>query len=218
MAPTKLHDQIKELPQGWLTLLEAAYEHLEDREGLRRLYILYILMARSLTESVYVRKLREISGEHWQEDHDTIISYAHTYKHCMARGNDNPAYERFLREEHLPQSADEYCSIFRDGNRLLRMLDLVAEANPDRCRKTVFDMLMQPDSRIYQGEPKQSAIGVGTWIRRVNEVFGEAEACNLSRHIAEMFPKREHLHSELAEYLTEMPHADGQNEEDGADA
>ena len=218
MTPRKLHEQqIEELPHGWLTLLEAAYEHLEDREGLRRLYVLYIFMARSLPESVYVRKLREISGGHWQENRDAIISYAHMYKYRMAHGNDNPAYERFLIEEHLPQAADEYCVFSRSDNRLLRMLDLVAEANPDRCKKFVFDMLMQPDSRIYQGEPKQSAIRVGTWIRRINEVFGEAEACNLSRHITQMFPKREHLHNELAEYLDEMPRADEQNEEDGTD-
>ncbi|WP_298048700.1 SWIM zinc finger domain-containing protein [uncultured Bifidobacterium sp.] len=204
LVPSIRPHDISDLPHGWLTILEAAYEHLNDAAGLRRLYIMYILMARTFPEAVYVRKLREVSGIHWREDRDTIVDYANSHRLNMMHGGSNPAYERLLREEHLPDAADKY-SMLQGEDCRLRLFDLVAEASPEDAKKRVCRMLQQPDSPIYQNKDQESAARVGAWLHNLDAVFGGSIAYDLARHIVGMFPQREHLRRALAEYLADSP-------------
>lgn len=193
---------ISDLPHGWLTFLEAAYEHLHDTAGLRRLYIMYILMARTFPEAVYVRKLHEVSGDHWAEDRTTIVDYVNGHKLYMMHGGSNPAYERLLREEHLPQAAYEY-SLMQSADCRLRLFDLIAEANPEETKQRVCGMLQQPESPIYQSNDQESADLVSAWLHCLDDAFGESLAHDLARHIVGMFPQRKLLHHALAEYLAD---------------
>ena len=193
---------ISDLPHGWLTFLEAAYEHLHDTDGLRRLYTLYILMARTFPEAVYVCKLREVSGEHWQEDRDAIVDYMNDCTLYMIRDKPNPAYERLLREEHLPQAAYEY-SRLQNADCRLRLFDLIAEANPEKTRQRVCGMLQQPESPIYQSNDQESADLVSAWLHCLDDAFGASLAHDLARHIVGMFPQRDYLRRTLAEYLAD---------------
>lgn len=193
---------ISDLPHGWLTFLEAAYEHLHDTAGLRRLYIMYILMARTFPEAVYVRKLREVSGDHWAEDRTTIVDYVNGHKLYMMHGGSNPAYERLLREEHLPQAAYEY-SLMQSADCRLRLFDLIAEANPEKTKQRVCGMLQQPESPIYQSNDQESADLVSAWLHCLDDAFGESLAHDLARHIVGMFPQRKLLHHASAEYLAD---------------
>ncbi|HCA74316.1 MAG TPA: hypothetical protein DEP29_04760 [Bifidobacterium sp.] len=122
----------------------------------------------------------------------------------MMHGGPNPAYERLLREEHLPDAADKY-SMLQGEDCRLRLFDLVAEASPEDAKKRVCRMLQQPDSPIYQSKDQESAARVGAWLHNLDAVFGGSIAYDLARHIVGMFPQREHLRRALAEYLADSP-------------
>lgn len=188
-----------ELQHGWLTILEAAYEHLDDTEGLRRLYMLYILLATTKRDAMYVQRLRELSGEHWQNDLATLLEIV---RQCgmRFRSFDNPAYERLLREEHLVDAANEYAGRDLGSDRMLRLLPLVAQNNPEQLLELLVKYFRQPDCCIYQGDPYTSAKNVAEWIREIDRVFGTAAARDLTKWILTMFPNRTVLHDKLQEY------------------
>ena len=199
-------DNIDDLPHGWLTILEATYEHLHNAEGLRMLYSLYILLARTYPEAVYVPKLREISGDHWREDCETIVEGMNANPLNMLE-NDNPAYERLIQEEHLIKAAKSYCcpcltsaNAFSLNDRSLRMLELLAEAEPDTVRRRYVKLLQQPDSSLYKEDTAHQAKRVAAWVRRLEDVYGEEISIPLARNILDMFPNRQYLQRELSEY------------------
>jgi len=120
----------------------------------------------------------------------------------MMHGGSNPAYERLLREEHLPQAAYEY-SLMQSADCRLRLFDLIAEANPEKTRQRVCGMLQQPESPIYQSNDQESADLVSAWLHCLDDAFGASLAHDLARHIVGMFPQRDYLRRTLAEYLAD---------------
>lgn len=199
-APHRTMPQsFNELPHGWLTILEAAYEHLDDTAGLRRLYILYILLATHGQEAVYVQLLRDISGNNWQEDLKTIVDLAYENRFDLKR-HDNPAYERVLREEQLVDAAYVYTAMHFADNRMLRFLPLLARKDPEQLLTSLMQHFQQPDIDIYQGDPQTVASRVRKWVRAIDRVFGIDAARELAQWILTMFPKRRLLQDKLKEY------------------
>lgn len=211
---------VAQLPHGWFTFLEAAYERLGDREGLRHMYSRYILMARTLPEAVYVQRLRQVSGEHWQEDRDAIVDFASRHSLEISYGGNNPAYERLLREEHLPQAAAIYCRHNANPRVLLNLLDLVAQTDPEWWKDRVCTMLLQPDSEFYRVNNDASVRYVAAWISRIETVFGAEMAHELATQIVCMFPQREWLHTRLLPYcgVTESEQEPETTDEDTDDS
>lgn len=207
-----------ELPHTWMTILEASYEYLHDAEGLRRLYIYYILIAQTDPEAVYVQKLRNISGEHWQEDCDEIVRL---YEKCRIFEHDaptNPAYERLLREEGLSDAAKRYCRI-KSTDILVRMLDVVA-VKPDNAHLALAQitrMLGDPDAPIYERDDSHSAMRVKRWLRKVEAVYGLKAACDLAAQIKGMFPSRTTLMNAVEEYLPSDSDSESFDTDDDAD-
>ncbi|NEG54409.1 SWIM zinc finger family protein [Bifidobacterium platyrrhinorum] len=200
MSPTRLD----ELPHAWLTLLEAAYEHLHDEKGLRRLYAYYILIARTDPESTYVGRLRRLSGDHWREDRDMIVALYERHGCDLPEGLENPAYERLLREERLPEAAFLYAD---DNSRdvMMRMLDVIAW-DPEcawMAKHRLLETLHDSDSDIYADDGTRSVGRVGRWIRRIESAYGYDEARAICTSIIGMFPRRMNLRHELSEYLVD---------------
>lgn len=188
-----------DLPHGWLTILEAAYEHLDDTAGLRRLYILYILLATHGQEAVYVQLLRDISKNNWKEDLKIITDLAYANRFELNR-RDNPAYERVLREEELVKESQVYTAMHFADNRMLRFLPILARENPEQLLESLMQHFRQPDIDIYQGDSKTVASRVSAWVRAIDRVFGIDAARELTEWILTMFPKRRTLHKKLKEY------------------
>lgn len=161
-------------------------------------------MARTLPEAVYVQRLRQVSGEHWLEDRDAIVDFASRHSLEISYGGNNPAYERLLREEHLPQAAAIYCRHNANPRVLLNLLDLVAQTDPERWKDRVRMMLLQPDSEFYRVNNDASVRYVVAWISRIETVFGEEMAHELATQIVRMFPQREWLHTRLLPYCGVM--------------
>lgn len=194
-------ERLEDLPHGWLTVLEAAYEHLHDIEGLRRLYAMYILGARDDTDAQYVPRLRALSGSHWADDVALIEHWATDGHGLNMPRDDNPAYERLLREEHLVAAAKCYCMLHSGEERRLRLLDMLVEGESEDSIDRLLGFLHQPDSAVYLGDAEQSARLVGAWLDRISEVLGSARATDLAAWIADMFPNREFLQARLRAYL-----------------
>ncbi|NMM99662.1 zinc finger, SWIM domain-containing protein [Bifidobacterium sp. DSM 109958] len=204
---------LDELPHTWMTILEAAYEHLHDAVGLRRLYVYYIAIAQTDPEAVYVQKLRDLSGEHWQEDRDAIVAFMQRHR-FGGRGEapTNPAYERLLREDGLSDEAWDYCRI-KSRDILIRMLDVVAlkESNAVRALRYVESVLGDPDSPVFEQNTESGAQRVARWIRKVDLVYGYEQAKTLAEQACDMFPRRQLLREALADYL------DAEQADDDAD-
>lgn len=204
LVPGLMPTRLNELPHVWLTILEAAYEHLHDEKGLRHLYAYYILIAQTDPEAVYVERLRRLSGRHWDEDRDTITAL-HRKRDRMPRWAPvNPAYERLLREEHLSDEAFHY-ALTKSPDVMIRMLDVIA-GNPEKAQQAkryLRNVLFDPDSVLYDSDTLESASRVGRWIRRIETVYGYDEARAITTSVLGMFPRRKKLLDELSEYLPE---------------
>lgn len=157
-------------------------------------------MARTLPEAVYVQRLRSVSGEQWQEDCDAIVDFANRHPFEITYGGNNPAYERLLREEQLTQAAASYCYRGSDNHSWMYLLDLVAQADPERCKSWLNVMLLEPDSELYRMHSDDSARYVEAWIRRIETVFGEDFASDLASRVISMFPRRDQLRARLEPY------------------
>lgn len=72
-----------DLPQGWLTVLEAAYEHFDDHDGLVNLNTFYYITEcdyRPMSDSgKHLDKVQELCGEHWKEQCERMISLIAKY-------------------------------------------------------------------------------------------------------------------------------------------
>ncbi|RSX52035.1 SWIM zinc finger family protein [Bifidobacterium callimiconis] len=215
---------LDELPHTWMTILEAAYERLHDAEGLRRLYMYYIVIAQTDPEAVYVERLRAISGEHWAEDRDEIVRLQRTCRRFGMMSAVNPAYERLVREERLTDEAFDYCLTGGMDDIAIRLLDVLAQ-NPESLDRTLHyfrNVLKDPDSDVYKQDDAASAERVGRWIRKIDTVIGYDEACSLAEHIVGMFPQRKKLRECLADYVSEVEDPpefddDDWNDDDAAD-
>ncbi|WP_236034441.1 SWIM zinc finger family protein [Bifidobacterium saguinibicoloris] len=202
MVPFVRPARLDELPHTWMTFLEAAYEHLKDVEGLRRLYAYYILIAQTYPEAVYVERLRYISGEHWEEDRDLIVSLCEKQRRGLMWPAVNPAYERLLREDRLADAAMKYTRL-KSPDVMVRMLDVIAldPQHAQEALRRLCEVLQDPDSVLYESDDARSAKRVGRWIRKIEAVYGFEQAAACSEDIISMFPHRSELRAELSEYL-----------------
>lgn len=194
---------IDQLPHTWMTILEAAYEHLHDRDGLRRLYSYYIITARTEPESVYVRRLREMSGSDWPEDRDAIVRIVNEHAVTRLISPRNPAYERMLREDRLGKTAYDYCRRGLTDAALIRLLDVIANDpdSSDKAKARILDILTNPDSAVFAEDTPSGANRIARWMHRIDNIYGYDEAAVLSEEIVSMFPHRTALHNALHLYL-----------------
>ncbi|RSX56937.1 hypothetical protein [Bifidobacterium samirii] len=158
------------LPQGWWTLLEAAYERLGDEEGLRRIYMCYIVTNRLprprkspeatglglvIDPMHYVRKLKTLSGEHWSEDVRCMVRvHQRHYRDPMFAGW-QLSYEALLRSERLSDAAWRYCRVrclsrYASADEAVglmsTMFDVVAERHAEEVCNLLLDSLRDADS------------------------------------------------------------------------
>ncbi|MEI3464351.1 MAG: hypothetical protein V8Q46_06125 [Bifidobacterium angulatum] len=97
------------LSHGWYTMLESAYEHLHDRQGLCNLYMYYILTTHDERDCIYVRQLRDIAQDQWSTYCATMVKLMQKRRPIGSRTLlPYPAYERLLREEHLSDAAVQF--------------------------------------------------------------------------------------------------------------
>lgn len=131
------------LPHGWFTMLEAAYEGLDDFEGLAKVYGVYIAQGHLPQDSRYVDRLRWLLGDS-TELTDMIGKLTKGFRpvrNAYQKPVPNLAYEHLLREFQLSDEAVAYCESLRksDLRCTRRLSDTIAIGNADRVKalKTV---------------------------------------------------------------------------------
>lgn len=126
------------LPHGWFTMLEAAYEHLGDSDGLAKVYAIYIAQGRLPQDSRYVDRLHWLLGDTTELAH--MLGELTSRFQCPEDGQMNPvaslSYEHLLREFELSNAAVSYCDSLRkhDQRCVRRLTDTIAIGNAYRMR------------------------------------------------------------------------------------
>ncbi|OZG58458.1 hypothetical protein BTIS_0827 [Bifidobacterium tissieri] len=215
------------LPQGWWTLLEAAYECLGDEEGLRRIYACYIVTdrlpwhrrsqmpsrvprhEREIDSAHYVRKLKTLSGEHWPEDVRRMVEVHQRYYRDPMLSGRQLAYEELLLSERLSDAAWRYCKVRCHSRYTLaseaaelmeRMFDVVSERHAEEACDILLAPLHDADSPMLSNDSPERVTQIITVLRKCLPYVGNRvrEECE---RLYGMYRHRQLLRSELKKLL-----------------
>lgn len=213
------------LSHGWYTMLESAYEHLHDRQGLCNLYMYYILTTHDERDCIYVRQLRDMAQDQWSTYCATMVKLMQKRRPIGSRALlPYPAYERLLREEHLSDAAMQFWwavgvlwpfdehrdrqAEYRRRDTLLRLLDTIALEHADAAKNYTLNELLSPESGLYYDQSSRTLDRVEHWVRRFENTFGTSETREAVQHIVEMYPHRDSLKDRLSAWLTDYGEED----------
>lgn len=213
------------LSHGWYTMLESAYEHLSDRQGLCNLYMYYILTTHDERDCIYVRQLRDMAQDQWPTYCDTMVKLMH--RRVLIGFNEllsYPAYERLLREERLSDDAVQFWRTvgsmypfddhrdrhaeYHRKDTLLRLLDTIALEHADAAKTYMLDELLSPESGLYHDQSTKALDRVEHWVQRFEDAFGTSETRETVQRIVEMYPHRHSLRDRLSAWLTDYDRED----------
>lgn len=169
-----VHPQDPGLPNGWMTLLEAAYEQLGDAEGLERLYAYYILTDLPTTQAHGIGTNEE---EEEETDEGSDGTDEENGRHCPSGGtasNPNGIIDRLRHLAMRDEDAD------RAQTHWHELLDAIVHA---------FEIADDPGfpirSRTYEELLNRERLSDAAWryCRRGSDTpwFGTRERARLNR-------------------------------------
>ena len=200
------------LPNGDLSVLEAVYEHMDDRDATMRL-IMYYLLVDCMEYESYLKLLRALAGEAWPAVCARLVGLFDEYGQHIMGMTRNLAYEHLLVEEHLSEAAWRYLQarmhideseqvFFRFVKPQFRpMLETLAPVIGEAHREEVSALLAQPlrdaDSDLLREDTHGRRM-------RIAEIFcqliavGDLECAERQRaRLTVMYPRRRELHAVL---------------------
>ena len=200
------------LPNGDLSVLEAAYEHMDDRDATMRL-IMYYLLVDCMEYESYLNLLRTLAGEAWPAVRARLVELFDEYGQHIMGLTRNLAYEHLLVEEHLGEAAwrylqarmriDESEQVFFGfvKPQFRPMLETLAPVIGEAHREEVGALLAQPlrdaDSDLLREDTQGHRM-------RIAEIFcqliamGDLECAERQRaRLTVMYPRRRELHAVL---------------------
>lgn len=201
-----------ELPNGDLSVLEAAYEHMNDRDATMRL-IMYYLLVDCMEYESYLNLLRALAGEAWPAVCARLVELFDEYGQHIMGLTRNLAYEHLLVEEHLGEAAwrylqarmhiDESEQVFFGfvKPQFRPMLETLAPVIGEAHREEVGALLAQPlrdaDSDLLREDTQGHRM-------RIAEIFcqliamRDLECAKRQRaRLTVMYPRRRELHAVL---------------------
>ncbi|OXN01049.1 hypothetical protein [Bifidobacterium vansinderenii] len=220
------------LPQGWWTLLEAAYERLGDEDGLRRIYACYIVIdrlpwrwkisgvpgfdvprrGREIDYGLYVRKLKALAGEQWPEDVRRMVRVHQRYYRDPIFAGRQLAYEELLRSERLSDAAWRYCKV-RCRSRYVvastaaelmdTMFDIVVEHHAEDVCNILLSPLRDADSPILKSDSPELVAQVIEVLRKC-QPYVENRVHEECERLYAMYRHRQRLRGELKRLLREL--------------
>ncbi|KAA8829873.1 hypothetical protein [Bifidobacterium tissieri] len=215
------------LPQGWWTLLEAAYERLGDEEGLRRIYACYIVTDRlpwyrrkrdpsriprhgnEIDSAHYVRKLKTLSGEHWPEDVRRMVAVHQRYYRDPMLSGRQLAYEELLLSERLSDAAWRYCKVrcrsryalVGEGAKLMeRMFDIVSKRHAEEACDILLAPLHDADSPMLSNDSPEHVTQIIAVLRKCLP-YVENQVREECERLYGMYRHRQLLRSEVKKLL-----------------
>ena len=137
------------LPHGWFTMLEAAYERLDDPARLAKVYAVYIAQGRLPQDARYVDRLRWLLGDSVELTRmiGGLTGGFRLPQDNRMRPVASLPYEHLLREFRLSDEAIAYCESLRTYDR--------------RCSRRLADTVASDDAD-HGENPKKSGIDWNT--------------------------------------------------------
>lgn len=200
------------LPNGDLSVLEAAYEHMDDRDATMRL-IMYYLLVDCVEYESYLNLLRALAGEAWPAVRARLVELFDEYGQHIMGLTRNLAYEHLLVEEHLGEAAwrymqarmhiDESEQVFfgfvkpQFRPMLEALAPVVGEAHSEEVSVLLAQPLRDADGDLLREDTTSH------WMR-IAEIFrqliaaGNLECAERQRaRLTTMYPRRRELHAVL---------------------
>lgn len=229
--------QALQTPYGWLTLLEAAYEHLHDMNGLRRIYAYYIIEDKDGAEE-YVSKLRAICEEGDDSGHvktakfrdeDGVPEYIaepvtwpgmvtsilalHRYYHSdpliLKR---NKAIERMLVDERLEDEAWRYFqdrTVLPSANDMLDALhDVLVPSHAADVAQIMIKPLRDADGELLRQDTPANRQAIVRAMAEYGKLVGTQDMAREIARLHRMYPSRMGLRHMLRQLGEQGPDAD----------
>lgn len=229
--------QESRIPYGWLTLLEAAYEHLHDMNGLRRIYAYYIIEGKNGAEE-YVSKLRAIceEGDDSEQvktekfrDEDGVPDYItepvtwpgmvtsilalYRYYHSdpliLTR---NKAIERMLVDERLEDAAWRYFQdriVLPSANDVLDALhDVLVPSHTADVARFIIEPLRDADGELLRQDTPTNRQTIVRTMAKYGKLAGAQDMTREISRLRRMYPSRMGLRHMLRQLDEQGPDAD----------
>ncbi|WP_238567692.1 SWIM zinc finger family protein [Bifidobacterium stellenboschense] len=181
-----------DLPHGELTVLEACYERMGDREGIGRLYERYVAYGDSPSDERYIPLLKAMVGDGcWPQCVRNILG---CYHDADFGGR---ALARLISEEGLSDEAVHLVTLRPD---LLPELLYVIGIDHEELAETYVRERLPLTHDLRQGNRTEYR-GIAVWIERYRHVFGLHRAEKLAKEVMAKYPRRYALREEIERAL-----------------
>lgn len=214
--PVTMLPGLSQLPNGQLSILEAAYEHLEDSTGMRKL-LMYYLLNDCVEYRQYLPMLRELCADSWNAECSHLTNLFEHY----GSSSRNRAYEYLLTEENLADAAWEYISTrrpldFPQDNEEDSLLDsliagdtgvaqlfaIASKSNDNLLEQWLTAPLRDADAEVLRSNSASNRLRIATLTQLCCDLVSESVGHAQCNRLRAMYPKRKELQIMLDEVMT----------------
>lgn len=209
------------LPGGVFDVLEAAYEHFDDNQGLLRIAV-YAIVSDIVPAHRYLAMAKDLAGDEWPQIRDRIVELFEEFDNKVYIGYDNRsvAYEQLLVQEQLGDAAWNYLrrrkppvggcepilmsDSVEDWDSLFSTLAPVAALSQ---REAVVSMLMHPlqdaDGDLLHEDTEKNRAKIQRIFRQCIRFGARDRAVQERERLRMMYPRRPQLQMMLDNALEE---------------
>lgn len=196
------------LPAGWLSVLEAAYEHQNDTRALLR-FAIYAILSDIPPAERYLQMAKSLAVDDWKNVCEHITGLFTRYGEKLFQLTRNHAYERLLVQEQLSEPAwqylqhlkniDDSSAVFfgdQEPQRRAMLRDLAPVAARTHAEEIAAE-LMQPlcdaDNELLKEDTTEHCIEIATILGQCMS-FGAQDLAQQQREkLRLMYPHRQQL-------------------------
>lgn len=198
----------QELPNGQLSILEAAYEHFGDYDKMRTL-IMYYILGDCFSYKQYLPLLRKLCGSDWPDERARMVAVFEQYKPAVR----NLAYEYFLAEEELSDAAWHYLCALQDvaelfdyyvahaDDGLTQLFTVAGVSHGKELASLLLEPLQDADSSVLRDDTPMNRLRIATIMRLCRQSLDETTVRTQRKRLAAMYPKRVELQAMLDEVM-----------------
>ena len=200
------------LPAGWLSVLEAAYEHQNDTRALLR-FATYAILSDISPAERYLQMAKSLAADDWKNVREHITELFTKYGEKLFPLTRNRAYERLLVQEQLSEPAWQYLQHLKnidDSNAVFfgdrdpqrrDMLNVLAPVVAKGHAEEIVAELMQPlcdaDNKLLKEDTADHRIEIATILDQCMSLGAQAPAQQRREKLRLMYPRRQPLQQML---------------------
>lgn len=209
------------LPGGVFDVLEAAYEHFDDSQGLLRIAV-YAIVSDVVPAHRYLAMAKDLAGDEWPQTRDYIVELFEEFDDKLFIGYDNRnvAYEQLLVQEQLGDAAWNYLcrrqppvggcepilmsDSVKDWDTLFSTLAPVAALSQrDAVVSTLMYPLQDADGDLLHEDTEKNRAKIQRIFRQCIRFGARDRAVRERERLRMMYPRRPQLQMMLDKVLEE---------------